>query len=76
MSGSGSERARIEWLVERDGAEPTRAWARRTEALYRTAVLDRSHFAHTGEYRRRFIESYLELKCYAARGRLRSRAQD
>lgn len=72
MNGSVSERSRIAWLIERDGAEQTRAWARRTEGLYRTAVLDRSHFAHTGEYRRRFIESYLELKCYAVRGTLRS----
>jgi hypothetical protein len=71
MNGCASERARIAWLVERDGAEQTRVWARRTEALYRSAVLDRSHFAHSGDYRRRFIESYLELKCYAARGKLR-----
>lgn len=71
MSGCASERARIAWLVERDGVEQARAWARRTEALYRTAVLDRSHFAHSGNYRRRFIESYLELKGFAARGTLR-----
>jgi hypothetical protein len=71
MNASASERARIERLVERDGAQQARAWARRTEALYRTAVLDHSHFAHSGEYRRRFIESYLELKCYAARGQFR-----
>ncbi len=71
MSAFTAERARIAWLVERDGVEQTRAWARRTEALYRAAVLDPSHFAHAGEYRRRFIESYLELKCYAARGTLR-----
>ena len=71
MSGSANERVRIAWLIERDGVEQARAWARRTEALYRAAVLDRSHFAHTGDYRRRFIESYRELKFFAARGTLR-----
>lgn len=71
MSAAAGERARIAWLIERDGAEQTRAWARRTAGLYRTAVLDHSHFAHSGEYRRRFIEAYLQLKCYAARGQLR-----
>ena len=71
MAGCANERARIAWLIERDGVEQARTWARRTESLYRTAVLDRSHFAHSGDYRRRFIESYLELKGFAARGRLR-----
>ncbi len=62
---SVTERSRIERIIERDGREQARVWARRTEALYRSAVLDREHFAHTPEYRRRFIESYLELKRYA-----------
>ncbi len=57
-----AERERIERVSARDGVEQARAWARRTLALYRTAVLDHEHYAHTAAYRRRFIESYLELK--------------
>lgn len=68
MSESLAERERIDRIVQRDGAEQARAWARRTEALYRTAVLDPRHFAHTPEYRRRFIEAYLELKRFALQG--------
>jgi hypothetical protein len=67
-TGSNAERSRIERIIERDGPEQARAWARRTEALYRSAVLDRNHFAHTHEYRRRFIEAYLQLKRYALKG--------
>jgi hypothetical protein len=62
---AGIERARLGQLLERDGAAQARSWARRTAALYRTAVLDHEHYAHTAAYRRRFIESYLELKRFA-----------
>jgi hypothetical protein len=66
----GDERARIERLIQRDGEAQARVWAHRTEALYRSAVLDHNHFAHTPEYRRRFIQSYLQLKRFALRGAL------
>jgi len=64
-----TERERIDRLIARDGPEQARQWARRTEALYRTAVLDPTHFSHSGEYRRRFIEAYVALKRFALRER-------
>ena len=60
-----AERDRIARVSARDGVEQARAWARRTLALYRTAVLDHDHYAHTPAYRRRFIASYLQLKRFA-----------
>lgn len=63
--GADGERSRIERMIARDGLEGAREWARRTAAQYRAAVLDPHHFAHTGEHRRHFIESYLELKRFA-----------
>lgn len=60
-----SETYRLQFLVARDGVDAAKAWARRTMRIYRKAVMHREpkpHFASTGEYRRRFIESYLEFK--------------
>jgi hypothetical protein len=68
------ERARIERVLAREGPERAREWAQRTEVIYRRAVLDHEHFAHTPEYRRRFIESYLELKRFALEAHKRDRA--
>lgn len=34
--------------------------------IYRRAVLDKRHFASTGEYRRLFVESYCEFKRWLA----------
>lgn len=62
------EGERIERVLAREGPEGARAWARRTEALYRNAVLNPNHYAHTSEYRRRFIESYLQFKRFALCG--------
>jgi len=59
------ERPRIAGVVAREGHESAKQWARRTAALYRAAVLDPEHFAHTGARRRQFIEAYLELKRFA-----------
>ena len=67
MAQPGDEHARIEHIIQRDGEARAREWARRTEAIYRRAVLDRSHFAHTPGYRRRFIQAYLQLKRFALR---------
>jgi hypothetical protein len=61
-----SEQARIELLEQRYGIEEAKRWARRTAAIYRAAVLDPNHFAHERQHRRQFIESYKELKRYAA----------
>jgi hypothetical protein len=57
-----AETSRIEFLLQRDGAAATVIWVRRTLAIYRRALLDRRHFAHTAAYRRKFVASYLELR--------------
>jgi hypothetical protein len=64
-SASSAEGGRIERLIQRDGIEPAKAWARRTYGIYRSEVLNPKSFAHAGEYRRRFIESCLALKRFA-----------
>jgi len=61
---------RIARVIAKDGIPAAQAWARRTAAIYRAAVLEREPFAHGGACRRQFIESYLELKRFAADGRL------
>lgn len=65
-----NERARIESVIAKEGLEGAVRWARRTAGIYRSAVLDRSHFAHAGACRRQFIKAYLELKRFAGRGTL------
>lgn len=57
-----AEASRIEFLLQRDGAAATVIWVRRTLAIYRRSVLDRRHFAHTAEYRRKFVASCLEFR--------------
>jgi hypothetical protein len=57
-----AEASRIEFLLQRDGAAATLVWVRRTLAIYRRAVLDRRHFAHMTEYRRKFVASCLEFR--------------
>jgi hypothetical protein len=61
-----AEAARIALLLQRDGLTTTSTWVRRTLAIYGRAVLDRRHFAHTAEYRLRFIASCLEFRCWLA----------
>jgi hypothetical protein len=56
------EKSRVEFLLQRDGAAVTVVWVRRTLAIYRRAVLDRRHFAHTSQYRLEFIVSCLEFR--------------
>src|SRR5438874_2610624 len=56
------EARRIEFVVQRDGREKAKRWAQRVEHVYRVSVLNPEHFAHSGERRRQFIESYLALK--------------
>jgi len=68
-AGAGSsERQRLAFLVERDGAKAAAEWARRTMGIYRRALLAPSHFARTREYRRRFVEAYCELKRWLTGG--------
>lgn len=68
-----SEQARLQFIVARDGLAAARKWAKRTAKIYRSAVLtsrkrgfDKPHHASLPEYRRGFIESYLEFKRFAA----------
>ncbi|PZN31370.1 MAG: hypothetical protein DIU71_10075 [Proteobacteria bacterium] len=63
-----NERRRIEFVTQRDGLQEARRWARRTAAIYRSAVLNPHHYAHEGARRRQFIEAYLELKRFANHG--------
>jgi hypothetical protein len=61
-----SERERLAFLVQRDGALAAAEWARRTMRIYRRALLAPGHFARAPEYRRRFIEAYCEFKRWIA----------
>jgi hypothetical protein len=63
-----SEQARIEFLIERDGLPQATEWVRRTMHIYRRAVLAKGHFAHSQQYRHRFIVAYLEFKKWLRRG--------
>jgi hypothetical protein len=65
MCNVAGEQARIERVIARMGKQCAQEWARTTAAIYRAAVLDPQHFAHTGERRRQFIQSYLELRRFA-----------
>jgi len=50
-----SERGRIEFLLQRDGKEPTIHWVRRTFSIYRLALRSRSGYGLA--YRRELISS-------------------
>lgn len=63
-SARRAEAARIEYLLQRDGPAATLVWVRRTLAIYRSAALDRRHFAHLAEYRLKFIASCLEFRSW------------
>jgi hypothetical protein len=62
------ETARLAFIEQRDGKQAASEFARRTMAIYRTAVLCSRkrgkvpHHASLPEYRRGFIESYLAFK--------------
>lgn len=63
-----SERARIDFLIERDGLPEATEWVRRTMHIYRRAVLNKGHFAQAYPYRHRFIVAYLEFKRWLQTG--------
>lgn len=52
-----AEASRIAFLVGRDGEKATIEWVKRTLAMYRRAVLDRSHFASSPGFRRLYLAS-------------------
>ena len=56
------EAGRIAFLLQRDGHEATVQWIASVIRIYRRAVLNKSHFASTPYYRRRFICSYCDFK--------------
>lgn len=60
------EGGRIQFLLDRDGLEATIAWVRRALRIYRAAVRDKNHFAHSDAFRRRFIHSYRDFKRWLA----------
>lgn len=60
------EASRVEFLLDRDGIDATLIWVRRTLMIYRRALLDRRHFAHATEYRRKFVASCLGFRCWLA----------
>jgi hypothetical protein len=61
------EGARIGLLLERDGPDATRAWVKRTLAIYRRAVLDPAHFASSPDYRRPFLLSCADFRRWLGR---------
>jgi len=58
------EAERLNFLISRDGLESAKQWACFTYKLYRKAVLNKNHFAGKKGYRRKFIQSYCELKLF------------
>ena len=66
-----SEKQRLDFIIERDGLVEAVAFAKRTMVVYRKSVLisrkrgfDKPHHASFREYRRKFIQSYCEFKCF------------
>lgn len=63
------EHGRIEFLLRRDGLSLTLDWVDRTMRIYRRAVLNKNHHASLPEYRREFIQSYCDFKCWLTKAR-------
>lgn len=64
----GIETGRVKFMVNRDGLPEAKKWAAMVIGQYRTAVLFKGdenrppHHATYREFRRSFIESYVQLK--------------
>lgn len=56
------ESARIEFLLERDGLETTRAWVERTLAIYRQALADPRNYANDPSYKPLFERAAREFE--------------
>jgi len=56
------EAQRVNFLRNRDGYEEALLKIKQIYIIYRKAVLKKQHFASKPYYRKRFIQSYLELK--------------
>ena len=77
-----TEEARLKFVEDRDGVQGAIAFAKQGMHIYRTSVLQsakrgygvkgspfanmKPHHASQREYRRKFIESYLDFKRYVA----------
>lgn len=57
-----SELGRIEFLLNRDGPAATRAWVKRTLAIYRRELADPRSFAADPAYKPRFERSVREFE--------------
>ena len=57
-----SEQRRIQFLLERDGLEATKAFVVRTMQAYRKAVVSRTGLGAAPEYRTQMVNSYVVFK--------------
>lgn len=62
-----TEQHRIDFLVQRDGAEAARRWVARTLAIYREALSNPRHHASAPEYRGAFQQAIREFEGFLAR---------
>jgi hypothetical protein len=60
----GQETQRIQFLLERDGPDTTRAWVERTLAIYREAIQSHNHHASLSDYRPSFEASIREFEAW------------
>ena len=58
------EARRIALLLERDGEKTAADWVKRTLAIYRSAVLDRGHFASLPGYREQYLASCADFRAW------------
>jgi len=58
-----AEQQRFDLILAKEGCIGMALdWAIRTKWIYKRAVLNKQHFASKPEYRRKYIEAYLNLK--------------
>lgn len=60
------EIGRIEFLLERDGLEATRAWVKRTLRIYRQALADPRNHANDPSYKLLFERAVREFEQWLA----------
>lgn len=61
MLGPRPEAERIGFLLRRDGSAASRAWVRRTLAIYREALRDPRHYASDPSYKPLFERAVREF---------------
>ena len=60
------ESERIEFLLERDGLEATRAWVKRTLRIYQRALADPRNYANDPSYKPLFERAVREFEQWLA----------